>query len=237
MLVKDKGTDIAILRIYATQAVARVSLPARQSAWSARWSDSCLARLSASTSIDPAISVRPTPTDPFPSESFLSRLPADMDAAETRGGADGVGAVVATARSPVVARGASRSGRGAMSDAIPTVPAGAPVTVGETTRRSSTSKASTAITSKAMPRWKFSKRRAAVWAEVGRWSRLPAPANDALHTAGLLEQADAGEVFIDRTPTSALSDGERTRIRRRSRLRHQAHHLWKFSAIECSSRR
>ena len=35
-----------------------------------------------------------------------------------------------------------------------------------------------------------------------------------LHVAGLLEQPDAGEVYIDQIATSVLSDAERTRIRR-----------------------
>src|SRR4051812_28353052 len=35
-----------------------------------------------------------------------------------------------------------------------------------------------------------------------------------LHIAGLLEHPDGGEVYIDGTPTSGLSDAERTRIRR-----------------------
>src|ERR1700748_2301845 len=35
-----------------------------------------------------------------------------------------------------------------------------------------------------------------------------------LHIAGLLEHPDAGEVFIDGAATSALSDAQRTRIRR-----------------------
>ena len=55
-----------------------------------------------------------------------------------------------------------------------------------------------------------------------------------LHIAGLLEHADAGEVFIDKAPTSRLSDGERTRIRRTEiGFVYQAHHLLgEFSAIE-----
>src|SRR5439155_5397593 len=35
-----------------------------------------------------------------------------------------------------------------------------------------------------------------------------------LHIAGLLEQPDAGEVYLDGTPTSNLADSERTEIRR-----------------------
>src|SRR5205807_3530833 len=35
-----------------------------------------------------------------------------------------------------------------------------------------------------------------------------------LHVAGLLEHPDAGEVYVDGTATSTLSDAERTRIRR-----------------------
>jgi len=55
-----------------------------------------------------------------------------------------------------------------------------------------------------------------------------------LHVAGLLEQPDAGEVYIDQVATSALSDAERTRIRRvEIGFVYQFHHLlMEFSAIE-----
>jgi lipoprotein-releasing system ATP-binding protein len=55
-----------------------------------------------------------------------------------------------------------------------------------------------------------------------------------LHIAGLLEQADAGEVYVDQIATSVLSDAERTRIRRTEiGFVYQFHHLlMEFSAIE-----
>src|SRR5207244_11444167 len=55
-----------------------------------------------------------------------------------------------------------------------------------------------------------------------------------LHIAGLLEQPDAGEVYIDQIATSVLSDAERTRIRRiEIGCGYQFHHLlMEFSAIE-----
>jgi lipoprotein-releasing system ATP-binding protein len=55
-----------------------------------------------------------------------------------------------------------------------------------------------------------------------------------LHVAGLLEQPDAGEVYVDRIATSGLSDSERTRIRRTEiGFVYQFHHLlMEFSAIE-----
>jgi lipoprotein-releasing system ATP-binding protein len=55
-----------------------------------------------------------------------------------------------------------------------------------------------------------------------------------LHIAGLLEHPDAGEVDVDRTATSRLSDAERTRIRRTEiGFVYQAHHLLpEFSALE-----
>ncbi|MGA7488895.1 MAG: ABC transporter ATP-binding protein [Xanthobacteraceae bacterium] len=55
-----------------------------------------------------------------------------------------------------------------------------------------------------------------------------------LHVAGLLEQPDGGEVYIDQIPTSQLSDAERTRIRRTEiGFVYQFHHLlMEFSAIE-----
>jgi lipoprotein-releasing system ATP-binding protein len=79
-------------------------------------------------------------------------------------------------------------------------------------------------------------------AELGCWLgqsvALVAPSgagkSTLLHIAGLLEHADAGEVFIDGVPTSALSDAERTRIRRTEvGFVYQAHHLLpEFSALE-----
>src|SRR5438045_7178487 len=55
-----------------------------------------------------------------------------------------------------------------------------------------------------------------------------------LHIAGLLEHPDGGEVYIDQIATSALSDSERTRIRRiEIGFVYQFHHLlMEFSAIE-----
>jgi lipoprotein-releasing system ATP-binding protein len=55
-----------------------------------------------------------------------------------------------------------------------------------------------------------------------------------LHVAGLLEQPDAGEVYVDQVATGRLSDAERTRIRRTEiGFVYQFHHLlMEFSAIE-----
>jgi lipoprotein-releasing system ATP-binding protein len=55
-----------------------------------------------------------------------------------------------------------------------------------------------------------------------------------LHIAGLLEHADAGEVYIDAVATSHLSDMQRTRIRRADiGFVYQFHHLLpEFSAVE-----
>ncbi len=55
-----------------------------------------------------------------------------------------------------------------------------------------------------------------------------------LHIAGLLEHADAGEVYIDAVATSHLSDVQRTRIRRTDiGFVYQFHHLLpEFSALE-----
>ena len=76
----------------------------------------------------------------------------------------------------------------------------------------------------------------AVW--PGQSVALVAPSgagkSTLLHIAGLLEQADAGEVYIDQVATSRLSDAERTRIRRiEIGFVYQFHHLlMEFSAIE-----
>jgi lipoprotein-releasing system ATP-binding protein len=55
-----------------------------------------------------------------------------------------------------------------------------------------------------------------------------------LHIAGLLEQADSGEVYIDSVATSNLTDLQRTRIRRSDiGFVYQFHHLLpEFSAVE-----
>src|SRR6266850_1100011 len=55
-----------------------------------------------------------------------------------------------------------------------------------------------------------------------------------LHIAGLLEHQDAGEVFINETATSGLSDAARTRLRRiEIGFVYQFHHLLpEFSALE-----
>jgi lipoprotein-releasing system ATP-binding protein len=76
----------------------------------------------------------------------------------------------------------------------------------------------------------------AVW--PGQSVALVAPSgagkSTLLHIAGLLEHADAGEVYIDQVATSQMSDAARTQIRRTDiGFIYQAHHLLpEFSAIE-----
>jgi lipoprotein-releasing system ATP-binding protein len=79
-------------------------------------------------------------------------------------------------------------------------------------------------------------------AELGVWAgqsvALVGPSgagkSTLLHIAGLLEHPDAGEVYIDATATSHLSDIARTRIRRTEiGFVYQFHHLLpEFSALE-----
>jgi lipoprotein-releasing system ATP-binding protein len=79
-------------------------------------------------------------------------------------------------------------------------------------------------------------------AELALWSgesvALIAPSgagkSTLLHIAGLLEHPDAGEVYVNGLATSALSDAERTAIRRTEMgFVYQFHHLMpEFSAIE-----
>jgi len=79
-------------------------------------------------------------------------------------------------------------------------------------------------------------------AELAVWSgqsvALIAPSGTGkstlLHVAGLLEHPDSGEVYVDGTATSALSDAERTRIRRTEiGFVYQQHRLLpEFSAVE-----
>lgn len=76
----------------------------------------------------------------------------------------------------------------------------------------------------------------AVW--PGQSVALVAPSGSGkstlLHIAGLLEQPDSGEVYLDGAPTTGLSDAARTRLRRNSiGFVYQAHHLLpEFSAVE-----
>ena len=76
----------------------------------------------------------------------------------------------------------------------------------------------------------------ALWA--GQSVALIAPSgagkSTLLHIAGLLEHADAGEVYIDAVATSHLTDTQRTRIRRADiGFGYQFHHLLpEFSALE-----
>jgi lipoprotein-releasing system ATP-binding protein len=79
-------------------------------------------------------------------------------------------------------------------------------------------------------------------AELTLWSgqsvALVAPSgagkSTLLHIAGLLEHADAGEVYVNGIATSHLSDSERTSIRRTEiGFVYQFHHLLpEFSAVE-----
>jgi lipoprotein-releasing system ATP-binding protein len=79
-------------------------------------------------------------------------------------------------------------------------------------------------------------------AELAVWSgqsvALIAPSgagkSTLLHIAGLLEHPDTGEVFINGTPTTKLSDPQRTKIRRiEIGFVYQFHHLLpEFSAVE-----
>jgi lipoprotein-releasing system ATP-binding protein len=76
----------------------------------------------------------------------------------------------------------------------------------------------------------------AVW--PGQSVALVAPSgagkSTLLHIAGLLEQPDGGEVYLDGVPTTRLSDAARTRLRRNAvGFVYQAHYLLpEFSAIE-----
>lgn len=76
----------------------------------------------------------------------------------------------------------------------------------------------------------------ALWA--GQSVALVAPSGTGkstlLHIAGLLEQPDSGEVYVNGAPTSTLSDSDRTQIRRTDiGFVYQSHRLLpEFSALE-----
>jgi lipoprotein-releasing system ATP-binding protein len=76
----------------------------------------------------------------------------------------------------------------------------------------------------------------ALWA--GQSVALVAPSGSGkstlLHIAGLLEHPDEGEVFVNGNPTSALSDAQRTQIRRTDiGFVYQSHRLLpEFTALE-----
>jgi lipoprotein-releasing system ATP-binding protein len=76
----------------------------------------------------------------------------------------------------------------------------------------------------------------AVW--PGQSVALVAPSgagkSTLLHVTGLLEQPDGGEVYLDGSPTTNLSDAARTRLRRNTiGFVYQAHYLLpEFSALE-----
>jgi lipoprotein-releasing system ATP-binding protein len=78
--------------------------------------------------------------------------------------------------------------------------------------------------------------RLALWA--GQSVALVAPSGSGkstlLHIAGLLESPDQGEVYVAGTPTSGLSDADRTQIRRTEiGFVYQSHRLLpEFSALE-----
>jgi len=78
--------------------------------------------------------------------------------------------------------------------------------------------------------------RLALWA--GQSVALVAPSGSGkstlLHIAGLLESPDDGEVYVAGTPTSGLSDGDRTQIRRTEiGFVYQSHRLLpEFTALE-----
>ena len=104
-------------------------------------------------------------------------------------------------------------------------------------RRSSSCTRSSGAITRATRRWKSS-RAPSLRCWPGQSVALVAPSgagkSTLLHIAGLLEQPDGGEVYLDGAPTSALSDAARTRLRRTEiGFVYQAHHLLpEFSAVE-----
>ena len=251
MLVKDKGSDIAILRTMgATQgAIMRIFLITGASIGVVGTVVGFLLGTLICLNIE---SIRRflswlTNTELFsPELYFLSKLPADMNVKETT-------AVVVMALGlsllgdalSVVAGGAARSGRSAALRVIDQAAMDDTTTISEAATSTAGKEEYPLVFLHGISR-QFHQGDAtldilksaelAVWA--GQSVALVAPSgagkSTLLHIAGLLEHPDAGEVYIDGAPTTSLSDIQRTRIRRNDiGFVYQFHHLLpEFSAIE-----
>src|SRR5271170_2924675 len=237
MLVKDKGSDIAILRTMgATQgAIMRIFLITGASIGVVGTVVGFLLGTLICLNIE---SIRRflswlTNTELFsPELYFLSKLPADMNVKETT-------AVV------VVARGAARSGRSAALRVIDQAAMDDTTTISEAATSTADKEEYPLVFLHGISR-QFHQGDAtldilksaelAVWA--GQSVALVAPSgagkSTLLHIAGLLEHPDSGEVYIDGAATSNLSDVARTRIRRTEiGFVYQFHHLLsEFSALQ-----
>src|ERR1700733_9331344 len=222
MLVKDKGSDIAILRTMgATQgAIMRIFLITGASIGVVGTLVGFLLGTVVCLNIE---SIRRflswlTNTELFsPELYFLSRLPADMNVKETT-------AVVVMALGLSLLATLYPSGRGGAGGGYDGSPL---VFLHDVSRQFHQGDSTLDILNTA---------ELAVWA--GQSVALVAPSgagkSTLLHIAGLLEHPDAGEVYIDGAATSQLSDIQRTRIRRNDiGFIYQFHRLLpEFSALE-----
>ena len=158
-----------------------------------------------------------TSTELFsPELYFLSRLPAEMDVRrDHRRGGDGAGAVAAGDALSVVARGAARSGRGAaLRVSAPNRPRTddrLPVALPARTVERAAIRQGESDARNPQRRRARASGRGSRW----RWSRRRAPANRrCCISPACWSIPTAARSISTATPTSTLSDAERTRIRR-----------------------
>ena len=251
MLVKDKGSDIAILRTMgATQgAIMRIFLITGASIGVVGTVVGFLlgTLICLNIEFDPALSVV---ADQYGTVLAGALFPVETARRHERQGnhrrrRDGARAVALGDALSVVAGGAARSGRSAALRVIDQAAMDDTTTISEAATSTAGKEEYPLVFLHGISR-QFHQGDAtldilksaelAVWA--GQSVALVAPSgagkSTLLHIAGLLEHPDAGEVYIDGAPTTSLSDIQRTRIRRNDiGFVYQFHHLLpEFSAIE-----
>ncbi len=258
MLVKDKGSDIAILRTMgATQgAIMRIFLITGASIGVVGTAFGFLLGTIVCLNVE---SIRQflswlTNTNIFPPELYFLSRAARRDECRRnhRRRGHGARAVAAGDALSVLAGGTARSGRSLalrvitrMDEKTTSMEPAPPTAAAAATAPAVASESQPIVFLHAISR-RFRQgdstldilrgAELAVW--PGQSVALVAPSgagkSTLLHIAGLLEPADSGEVYIDTVATSHLTDIARTRIRRSDiGFVYQFHHLLpEFSAVE-----
>ena len=251
MLVKDKGSDIAILRTMgATQgAIMRVFLITGAAIGFVGTAFGFMLGTIVCLNIefDPALPVVADQYQPVPAGTVFSVKASGRyeRARNHRRRRHGARAVAVGDALSVVAGGAARSGRSAALRMIDQAAMDDTTTISEAATSTAEKGEYPLVFLHGICR-QFHQGDAtldilksaelAVWA--GQSVALVAPSgagkSTLLHIAGLLEHPDSGEVYIDGAPTTSLSDIQRTRIRRNDiGFVYQFHHLLpEFTALE-----